>query len=399
MSARIAVTGIGCLCAQGGNGPDIMEAIDHRPVLPRPPSTFTTPLREYPVFDVERTAERFLDVPLDPERFTRCVRMAAQALEEALRAADLAPGDLKGRRVAIVMGTTAGVTLSDAEYCKDYYAGRSPATGPYARFLRSNPSLALTRILDIPAIPFTVVNACASSTDAVGLGRTLLQAGMADVAVTGGTDEVCEVNHTGFVSLLIHSKGPCRPFDLHRDGLNLGSGAAVLILEREAEAQRRGARPEVFLTGYGTFADGHHMTAPHPEGRGLRKAVAKALAESGIGPGDLAFVNAHGTATKDNDLVEGSVFADLLAPGTPVVSTKGYTGHTLGAAGAIEAAISLYALKRGMLMKSAGFEVFDASCGISPSREPLALDKDYFMSTSLGFGGSNAALVFSRGRS
>jgi 3-oxoacyl-(acyl-carrier-protein) synthase len=232
----------------------------------------------------------------------------------------------------------------------------------------------------------------------VGLGRMLLQAGLADVAITGGTDEVCEVNHTGFISLLIHSKNPCRPFDLHRDGLNLGSGAAVLILEREAEALRRGARPVLFVTGYGSRADGHHMTAPHPEGRGLRRAVLDALDDAGIGPERLAFVNAHGTATKDNDQVEGSVLADLLAPGTPVVSTKGYTGHTLGAAGAIEAAISLYALERGMLMKSAGFEVFDPACGISPSRQPLALDKDHFLSTSLGFGGSNAALVFSRGR-
>ena len=398
MNPRIAVTGIGCVCAQGLNGPEIMEAIYNRPALPRPPAMFDTTLREYPVFEVERITHRFLGQPLDPDSTTRSVRMAAQALEEALRAAQLTPGVLKGRRTAILMGTTVGVTLSDTAYYREYKDGKRPDIGPYVRFLRSNPSQALARLLGIPAFPFTVANACASSTDAIGLGRALLLAGLADVAVAGGADEVCEINHTGFVSLMIHSKNPCRPFDLHRDGLNLGSGAGVLILEREDEARRRGARPEFFLTGYGTFLDGHHMTAPHPEGRGLRNAILKALRESGIRPDELAFVNAHGTATKDNDQVEGGVFAGLLPPHIPVVSTKGYTGHTLGAAGAIEAALSIWALKRGSLMKSAGFETADPACAILPNTAPKPLDKAHVLSTSLGFGGSNAALVFKRER-
>jgi len=398
MSARIAVTGIGCICAQGRGGPEIMEALYGTPKPPEPPSTFATPLADFPVFEVHQIPDRFRGGTLDPDRFTRAVRMAAAALDEALASAGLAPETLRGRRTAIVMGTTVGVTLSDAPFYRAYAAGGRPNTGPYERFLQSNPSLALAELLGIRAMPFTVVNACASSTDAIGLGLDLLRAGLADCVLAGGTDEVGEVNHTGFSSLLIYSKSRCRPFDAHRDGLNLGSGAAILVMEREGDARQRGAKPEFYLTGYGTAADGHHLTAPHPEGRGLRRAIGGALRESGIGPEALAFVNAHGTATRDNDQVEGRVLSRMLAPGTPVISTKGYTGHTLGAAGAVEAAISLWAMRRGRLMPSAGFQVFDTECGIAPNKELRPLAGSYFLSTSLGFGGVNAALVFMRGR-
>ena len=396
MKDRIVVTGIGCVCAQGANGPEIMRSIYHAPRGPEAPSTFQTPLADFPVFEVHEIAHAFRGRPLDPSRLTRTVRMAAQALEEALDAAALGTHELRQRRIAVLMGTTVGVTLSDTRFARDYSEGRSPDTGPYACFANSNPSLALQGILDIRALPFTVVNACASSTDAIGLGKLLLESGAADIAVAGGADEVCEVNHTGFASLLIYSKRPCRPFDADRDGLNLGSGAAVLILERERDARRRGIRAEFFVGGYGTRADGYHMTAPHPDGRGLRLAMEEALRESGLAPERLAFINAHGTATKDNDQVEGRVFAQLLPPGTPVVSTKGYTGHTLGAAGAIEAAVSLYALQNGLLMRSVGYAAFDENCLIRPNTELRPIRGDGFMSTSLGFGGANAALVFRR---
>lgn len=399
MRDRITVTGIGCVCAQGKNLPEIMQAVYHAPRGPEPPSAFTTPLTDFPVFEVREIASAFQGRPLDPRRFTRTARMAAQALEEALDMAALGTGVLRRDRVAVLMGSTVGVTLSDTRFARDYSEGRSPDLVPYTCFANSNPALVLLEMLGVRVLPFTVVNACASSTDAIGMGKLLLESGVADVVIAGGADEVCEVNHTGFASLLIYSRRPCRPFDADRDGLNLGSGAAILVLEREQDARRRGARPEFIVSGYGTRADGYHMTAPHPEGRGLQRAMQEALRESGIAPERLAFVNAHGTATKDNDQVEGRVFARLLPQGIPVVSTKGYTGHTLGAAGAIEAVLSLYALRNGLLMKSAGYAAFDENCLIRPNTELRPIRGDCFMSTSLGFGGANAALVFQRGGS
>ena len=389
----VAVTGMGLVCAQGNSVAQAMDAIFTAPKGPIPPARFATPLQEYPVFEPDGEFTHALGRDLDPERYSRTVRLAASALQEALEMAGLTAGDLAGRRVAIIMGTTVGVTLSDLVFYRAYWEGKAPDIHPYARFSASNPGVALLEILGLPALPFTVVNACASSTDALGLGKLLLQGGMADLVLAGGADEVCEVNHTGFVSLLIHSKRSCMPFDLHREGLNLGTGAAVAVLEREDDARARGAAPSLWLAGYGTAQDGHHLTAPHPEGDGLRRAVEAALTESGVGPADLAFVNAHGTATKDNDQVEGRLFSRLLAPGTPVVSTKGYTGHTLGAAGAIEAVLSLACLRRGRLMKNAGFAVYDEAVGLEPCREARNLTGEYALSTSLGFGGCNAALV------
>ena len=393
MKASIAVTGMGLACAQGTSVEEAMNRIFADPRDPMAPARFETPLKEYPVFEVEGEFSRFLGRAMEPSRYSRTVRIAAQALEQALAMAGLSPADLGARRTVILMGTTVGVTMSDTAFYRAYRDGKCPDTGPYDGFAASNPGIALAKLCGVPILPFTVVNACASSSDAVGLGKWLLEEGMADLVLAGGGDEVCEVNHTGFASLLIASKHPCAPFDLDRQGLNLGTGAAVLIMEREADARARGRRPALWVAGYGTFQDGYNMTAPHPEAAGLRRAVEAALGEAGIGPEALAFVNAHGTATKDNDQAEGRLFARMLKPGTPVVSTKGYTGHTLGAAGAIEAVLSLACLGEGRLMKSRGFRRFDDAVGIAPSTETLRLAGNYALSTSLGFGGSNAALV------
>ncbi len=394
----VAVTGMGLVCAQGNSVAEAMRNIFESPRGPVPPARFATPLSEFPVFEVEGEFVRALGRDLPPERYTRTVRIAAAALEEALAAAGLGVADLMGRRVALLVGTTVGVTLSDTAFYRAYRDGKAPGIGPYDSFSASNPGLALADLLGVPVLPFTVVNACASSTDAIGLGKWLLDAGMTDLVLAGGADEVCEVNHTGFASLLIYSRHPCSPFDLNREGLNLGTGAAMVVLEREADVRSRGGTPSAWIAGYGTAQDGYNMTAPHPEASGLRRAVGAALEEGGVGPEGLAFVNAHGTATRDNDQAEGRLFARLLRPGTPVVSTKGYTGHTLGAAGAVEAVLSLACLREGRLMKSGGYSAYDEAVGIAPSVVERAVEGEYALSTSMGFGGSNAALLLRGGR-
>jgi len=204
------------------------------------------------------------------------------------------------------------------------------------------------------------------------------------------------IPHTGFARLMIYDHEPCRPFDRTRKGLNLGEGAAALILESVEHACRRNAAILGYVLGYGSAADAYHFTAPHPEGRGLAASIRIAFDHAGLSAPDMAFVNAHGTATPENDKVEGRLLAKLL-PATPVWASKGGTGHTLGAAGALEAVLAVQALIRRRVPASLGFREPDPETDCIPTRDILALDSPYALSTSLGFGGGNAALVLGRG--
>jgi 3-oxoacyl-(acyl-carrier-protein) synthase len=204
------------------------------------------------------------------------------------------------------------------------------------------------------------------------------------------------VPYSGFSSLGIANPGLCTPFDRDRKGLNLGEGAGVLVMETRETARKRGIQPHLTLNGYGSCCDAYHLTAPSPEGVGLRAALKSAMLEAGIGPRDIAFVNAHGTGTHDNDHVEGTVLADLFGPELVLLSTKGYTGHTLGAAGGIEAVFTALGLREGWVPASAGFVNRDDTIGISPVSRTTAISGRFAVSTSLAFGGNNAAIVIGR---
>jgi 3-oxoacyl-[acyl-carrier-protein] synthase-1/3-oxoacyl-[acyl-carrier-protein] synthase II len=195
---------------------------------------------------------------------------------------------------------------------------------------------------------------------------------------------------------MIADAEPVRPFDRRRRGLNLGEGAGILVLESEALARRRPGRVRASVLGYGGACDAHHLTAPHPEGAGLKRALREALAACGGRSGEIAFVNAHGTGTPDNDRVESRTLAEAL-PGVPFFSTKGFTGHTLGASGGIEAAFTLACLEEGRIPASAGFPEPDPELPASPVRETTATPGRLALSQSLAFGGNNAVIVFEKG--
>jgi 3-oxoacyl-(acyl-carrier-protein) synthase len=243
-----------------------------------------------------------------------------------------------------------------------------------------------------------VVNACSSGADAIGAALSWLRAGECDLAIAGGGDELSRVALSGFGSLGVVSPALCAPFDRDRQGLNLGEGAGVLILERASSARRRNRASRLFLAGYGAACDAYHLTAPRPDGTGLEAAIRRALDEARIGPEPVGFVNAHGTATRDNDKVEGAVLARVFGPDVPVVATKGFTGHTLGAAGGLEAAFTAAGLRDGWIPASPGFANRDAEIPLAPVRERTALAVGYALSTNLAFGGNNAALILGRAR-
>jgi 3-oxoacyl-[acyl-carrier-protein] synthase-1/3-oxoacyl-[acyl-carrier-protein] synthase II len=239
----------------------------------------------------------------------------------------------------------------------------------------------------------TITNACSSGAVAIGHAAQWIRAGICDAAIAGGADMLCNVIHAGFLSLLITDTSPCRPFDRNRQGLNLGEGAGVVILESRQSAQQRDAPIQAWLCGYGNASDAYHISAPEPSGRGLRQAIDQALRQAGLNPQDVDFINAHGTGTPENDRVEGRLFPEIF-PAVPFGSTKGFTGHTLGAAGGIEAVITILCLHDKRIPANIGFDEPDPDFPGRPVIENTPIAGRCGLSDSVAFGGNNAALIF-----
>ena len=383
MKGAPAVTGLGCLCAAGGSLSACLESLRAGLRQPKPSTRIiTTHPVPFPVFEIPGFEH--------PSELLRTSALLLAACREALADAGLEKADLAGLRVGVCVGTTVGCALSNESFCEAFRKGLDPDLGPLQKVARNNPAAVLSRTLGLTGPSQTVVNACSSGTDAIGIGASWIRAGLCDLVLAGGADELSRITLDGFIALKIVDPGPCRPFDRERKGLNLGEGAALLVLESEESHRRRQAKARARVLGYGVACDAHHQTAPHPEGAGLRRAIRAALGDR---TGGVAFVNAHGTGTPDNDRVEGRVIADLL-PGVPFFSTKGHTGHTLGAAGAIEAAFTVANLEAGWIPASAGFATPDPEIGSQPSERVQAVTGSSALSLSLAFGGNNAALLF-----
>jgi 3-oxoacyl-(acyl-carrier-protein) synthase len=303
---------------------------------------------------------------------------------------------LENKCVGVAIGTTVGSILNDVDFYREYRKKGTASMTAVDNYFNGNLASAVHAFLGTKGPAVTVANACTSGADAIGIAMAWIRVGLCDIAIAGGADEINEVPLSGFRSLGILSESLCSPFDRNRSGLNLGEGAAVLVLETERSAMERGVRPRASLEGYGTANDGGHLTAPDRQGRGLDLALRIALKEAALSPEEIAFVNAHGTATEDNDFVEGVVFKRLFGDQVKFLSTKGYTGHTLGAAGSLEAAFTVLALEQEWIPASIGFEQADPRIGLSPVTERTPVVGCFALSTSVGFGGSDAALVCKR---
>lgn len=389
MNRRIPISGAGCLCTAGLDLEAAVAALLEGRRQPASPRRFhTSHPFTYPVFELPEIVE--------PAHLLRTSFLGLLAAKAALEDAGIKLGDHPSTRVGVIMGTTTGCALSDEDFCRAHRTGATPASSALQRILDSNPASVIAEAFGFEGPRQTVVNACASGTDAIGLGAAWIREGLCDAVLAGGADELSRMTVNGFISLKITDQAPCRPFDRDRRGLNLGEGAAVLVLESAAALRARGVPARAHLLGYGSACDAHHQTAPHPEGTGLRSAIHWAMAEAGLSPRDLAFVNAHGTGTPDNDLVEGLVLAQEL-PGVPYLSTKGSTGHTLGAAGAIEAAFTISCLERGEVPPSVGLVKPDPELGPPPVTRRTPIQGRTALSQSLAFGGSTAVVILGRG--
>lgn len=323
-------------------------------------------------------------------RLHRASRMMISALAELLEQAP------NFRPELTVIGTTSGGMSFGEQYYRALQkpgARKTGAAGWIANYPPQKPAIDALEAFGLTSPCQVVANACASGTNAIGHGFECIRAGRYDRILTGGYDAISELVFVGFDSLQAATPEKCRPFDGARSGLVLGEGAALLALENMAAAQARGADILAEITGYGISTDNHHITQPHPSGIGPRQAMERALQSAGLAPEAIDYVNAHGTATPFNDAAEGKAIAELLGR-VPVSSTKSMMGHSLGAAGAIEALFTILALRHGFLPANINFRVSDLGLDLDivankvrPAAPVAAL------SNSFGFGGANASIV------
>jgi 3-oxoacyl-[acyl-carrier-protein] synthase II len=340
-----------------------------------------------------------------PLRLSLADRFAVAAAREAVTRATIDIGRCR-ERTGVYFGTSTGGTLETEVYLETLFAamaarGKPPSTSLLASQQNNGPGDAVARDLGIGGPVQTVSAACASGAMAIGDAVRAIRRGEVDVAIAGGSDSLCRLTYAGFNALRAVDERPCRPFRGDRAGLSLGEGAAALLLEPLERALARGARPLALATGEAATCDAYHMTAPHPEGMGAAEAIRGALADARLDPSEIDFVNAHGTGTQINDAAECAalvaVFGDR-APDLPVTSTKALVGHLLGTAGALEAVATILCLFNGEVhpMPDVGPTHPGIRLRLVLGR-PLRLARArHALSTSLAFGGANAALVFTR---
>jgi 3-oxoacyl-[acyl-carrier-protein] synthase II len=400
ITTRIAVTGMGIICSIGRNKDEVWTSIREsrsgiRKLTRFPGETFPTDLA------AEVDAAIAPDLPIgkrEARRLSRSDMLAVVAASEAIAEANgVGAQPLPMNRAIVSSGTSTGGLLEGEDY---YFTRlvRGRRRAPASRVLQqptSGPSDAVARVLNAGGGVVSNATACASAGAALGMAADYLRSRHADVAIAGGSDALCRLTYSGFNVLQAVDPEPCSPFGATRKGINLGEGAAYLVLERWEDAVARGARILAELCGYGATCDAHHPTAPHEDGRGAEAAMRAAIAESGGRAVD--YVNAHGTGTLLNDSAETRAITAAVGPAVPVSSTKSYFGHTLGASGAVEAVITVLALLHQLAPPTLRLEKAADDCPLDYiPHTPRPLPMTHALSNTFGFGGSNVSLLFRR---
>ncbi len=331
-------------------------------------------------------------------RRSRADRLALAAAREALADADLARCDRTD--MALIVGAVGGGMLEGETWYLDETLHRapSPKIGALRSILPASHAEVLGWRLGLGGPRETVVMACASGAASIAFGADLIRSGATPLALAGGVDAITRICFMGFNALKLLDPDPCRPFDRGRRGMSIGEAAAFVVLEDALHCRRRGARALGQLLGAGVTTDAHHVTAPHPEGEGMIRAMILALAAAGREPGDIGYVNAHGTGTPQNDRVEALAMARVFGEGRVLVSsTKSLVGHTMAAAGSVEAAATLLALQHGLIPPTANLRDPDPDVPFDcVARTARPAEVEAALSNSFGFGGQNVSLIFGR---
>ncbi len=397
LKIRIAVTGTGIICSIGKNKEEVWRSVrESRAGIGKlsrfPGETFPT--------DLAAEVEGELELPIsrrDAKRLSRTDLLALIAANEAIEQANQAPMPFPlGRAIVSTGSSTGGLLEGEDYYFRRLVVGRHRA--PASRVLQqptSGPSDAVARVFKLGGGVVSNATACASAGAAIGMAADYLRSNHADVALAGGSDALCRLTYSGFNVLQAVDPGPCSPFGAERKGITLGEGAAYLVLERWDDAMARGATILAEFCGYGASCDAHHPTAPAEDGRGAEAAMKAAMAESGATSVD--YVNAHGTGTLLNDSAETRAITSAVGTAVPVSSSKSYFGHTLGAAGGVEAVISVLALEHQLAPPTLRLATAANDCNLDYiPHTPRPMRMGSVLSNTFGFGGSNVSLFFKR---
>jgi len=408
LSRRVVVTGIGMITATGHSACENWESLlaarsgIARITLFDPDGYDSQMAGEVKDFDPSLYMDR-----KEARRADRVTQLAFAATQEALKQSGYEPPEEND--LAVILGTAIGgigTLMSEYDTLREKGPGRvSPFLMPM--MLSDMTSGQLSIKFGAKGVNYCLVSACASGADSIGEAANMIRRGDSAIALAGGTEAaITPISMAGFAAaraLSTRNDDPAhasRPFDLNRDGFVMGEGAGVLVLESEEHAIGRGARILAELAGYGATSDAFHITMPDEQGEGAAKAMLQAIERAGLVPDDIDYVNAHGTSTPMNDKLETlalkRVFGEY-AYELPISSTKALTGHSLGAAGAIEAAICVMALQHGIIPPTANYETPDPECDLDyVPNVARSASLEAVMTNSLGFGGHNASLIFRR---
>lgn len=392
MAERIAITGIGIISTLGLNVEENLNSLLQKKSGIKRMELLDSIHKEFPVAEVNKTDEQLAEIlGIDYSlQLTRTTLLALIAAKEAW-----SKSETEAKRSGIISATTvAGMRTSEK-----YYADFQKDDGESFFIETHDAGDSTERIADFLGIKdfiTTISTACSSSANSMMLGSRMLRSGKLDKVIVGGVDSLSLFTLNGFNSLMILDKEHCRSFDQTRAGLNLGEGAAYLVLERESDLSPE-SKVYAYVEGYANANDAFHQTASSPEGNGAAMAMANALKMANLKPEQIDYINAHGTATINNDLSEGlaimKVFGEQIPP---VSSTKPYTGHTLAAAGSVEAVFVTLALQNEIIFPNLNFSTQMEELSFSPQTELLKKPLSYVLSNSFGFGGNNSSIILSR---
>ncbi len=390
----IWVTGMGVVSAIGLGKAQTLEALLANRSGVGELKYLKTEHKEFPVGEVQLTdaeMRKRLDIAEDAVT-TRTALMGMLALEEALADARLTQEMLP--QVGFISGTTVGGMDMSEQFYLDYIHGEAHKEYIAAHDCGSCTEMTAKRFGKF-AFVTTLSTACSSAANAIILGANMIRCGEADIVVVGGSECITKFHLNGFNSLMILDTQPCRPFDAMRNGLNLGEGAAYLVLESEESAKKRGATAQALLSGYGNACDAFHQTASSPDGEGAFRAMKEALELAGLQPSEIDYINAHGTGTPNNDVSESQAMKRLFGDKVPPVSsTKPFTGHTTSASGSIEAVFCILALQNGFVPVNLNWSQ-PMEDGVVPVSQPVRKALNHILCNAFGFGGNDSSLLLS----
>ena len=400
MSSRVLITGIGSVSSIGLSVQELTESIIQSKTGVSSETRLDSILaRALPTAQIQLSDEELKSkIPgLSPKQiYSRTALLGMIAASEAVHMAGLTAEECM--HAGLVNSTSAGGMDKGEIFYADFMQSSSKGNLKFALTHDCGDAAEqMAALLHIEHYITTISTACSSAANAMIHAARLIKAGICDIVVAGGSDAICKFTINGFNSLMILSDEPCKPFDKNRKGLNLGEAAGYFVLESEASVKRRGVKPLAVLSGYGNACDAYHQTASSPNGEGAYLAMKQAINVSGFAAEEIDYVNAHGTGTQNNDMSESvalkRIFTSVLPP---VSSTKAMTGHTLAAAGGIEAVMSVLAIQHNWIFPNKNFSEPIEETGIIPVTE-LQTNKviKHILSNSFGFGGNNSSLVIS----